>query len=67
MATNARLFRAIVVLGASLTAGACDDEPRCARCVPEDAAADAVASTDANATSDAPGPTDAMVEAVLIL
>jgi len=61
MGTNAKLFRAIVVLGASLTAG-CKDEP-CGACPP-----DVVATVDA-APTDAPpdAPGDAMVDAILIL
>ncbi len=55
-----KLFRAIVVMGAAITAPACDDA-RCAKCVPP---ADAVATSDA--PTDA-GPTDAPVDVVLIL
>lgn len=62
MGTNAKLFRAIVVLGAALTAGGCEEDT-CTTCVP-----DAVAQVDA-ATTDAPrdAPVDAMVDAILIL
>jgi hypothetical protein len=62
-----KLFRAIVVMGAAMTAPACDDD-RCFKCVPPPS--DAV-PTDTVATTDAPpkdaGPSDAPVDVVLIL
>jgi hypothetical protein len=60
MSRTDKLFRAIVVMGAAITAPACVDS-KCARCVPP---ADAVATTDA--PTDA-GPTDTPVDMVLIL
>ena len=61
MGTNAKLFRAIVVLGASLTAGSCTEEP-CNSCP-----VDAVARVDAPADAPPDAPGDAMVDAILIL
>lgn len=65
MPASSKLFRAIVVMGASLTAPACDDS-RCHKCVPP---ADAVADgTPQDAGVDGPkGPRDAEVDTVLIL
>ena len=62
MSRTDKLFRAIVVMGAAITAPACGDS-RCAKCVPPP---DAVATSDAP-TDAAPGPTDAPVDVVLIL
>ncbi len=68
MSRTHKLFRAIVVMGAAITAPACGDQ-RCLKCVPPaDATSDG--PTDAVATSDAPtdaGPSDAPVDVVLIL
>jgi hypothetical protein len=62
MRTNAKLFRAVVVIGASLTAAGCDDD-RCAACVPNDAVAAADARTDASVDA----PTDAMPVDVIVI
>lgn len=67
MGKNDKLFRAIVVMGAAITAQACED-PKCIRCVPDPDAA--VATTDAkpaDAGTDTPAPSDAPVDVVLIL
>jgi hypothetical protein len=66
-----KLFRAIVVMGAAMTAPACDDH-RCAKCIPigDAVATDTVATTDARPTDagvDTHGPSDAPVDVVLIL
>ena len=73
MGANQKLFRAIVIMGASLTASACFDpgSPPCAKCAPVDASPDTVAVRDAPG-SDAEGydagvPNDAVVDTVLIL
>ncbi len=60
MSRNDKLFRAIVVMGAAITAPACGDD-KCHNCQP---APDAkVAAVDAGVD----GPTDAPVDVVLIL
>ena len=58
---NAKLFRAIVIMGASLTASACDDD-KCAACQPP-----VDANKVADAGVDAKAPSDAPVDVVLIL
>lgn len=65
-----RLFRAIVVMGAAITAPGCDEEDCCTP-KRDAAASDTVATTDAprnDAGTDAPEPPeDADTDAVLIL
>lgn len=64
MIDHKKLFRAIVVIGASLT-GSCGDDVPCHKCVPIDGApSDGVAANDAPRDS---SPTDASVDAVIIL
>jgi hypothetical protein len=63
---NAKLFRAIVVMGVSLTASGCDDD-RCATCVPTDANGTVADAKPADAGVDSTGPRDAEVDTVLIL
>lgn len=63
---NAKLFRAIVVMGVSLTATSCDDS-KCHRCSPP---VDSNTVADAKPTDagiDTPAPSDAPVDTVLIL
>jgi hypothetical protein len=69
---NAKLFRAIVVMGVSLTA--CDDSSRCHHClpVPDDAdvdakIADAKVPDGPRADAGVDGPSDAPVDVVLII
>ena len=72
MSRNEKLFRAIVVMGVSMTSGACfDPSPECTRCVPPDARTDGripdtVAVADAGVDSP-PSPSDAPVDVVIIL
>ena len=70
MSRKEKLFRAIVVMGAAITAPACGDD-RCAKCAPDaNPNPDAVATSDAtpsDAGTDGPAPSDAQVDAVLIL
>jgi hypothetical protein len=61
-----RLFRAIVVLGAAMTAEGCDDD-RCVRCVPPVDASEVADARSLDAGVDASGPRDAPVDVVLIL
>ena len=66
MGKHEKLFRAIVVMGAAMTAPACGTD-RCHKCVPpqEDAT---VATNDAPPTDGGvDGPSDAPVDVVLIL
>lgn len=64
---NAKLFRAIVVMGVSLTA-ACDDDSTCHHCSPAPADSNTVADAKpVDAGVDTPAPTDAPVDTVLIL
>jgi hypothetical protein len=69
MPVSSKLFRAIVVMGASLTAGGCDDDTRCHHCSPPADANQQVADGKlVDAGTDAPkGPRDAEVDTVLIL
>ena len=63
MAPNAKLFRAIVVLGAAMTASACTDST-CARCVPTDAIIASDTPVDAGQSD---GPVDADVSDVILI
>lgn len=63
MTTNKKLFRAIVVLGAAMTAPACDDD-RCHKCEPTP---DAVANNDANTTHTDGGVADAPVDGFIAI
>ena len=68
MSVSSKLFRAIVVMGASLTAGGCDDDTRCHDCSPADANQQVADGKPVDAGTDAPkGPRDAEVDTVLIL
>lgn len=61
-----KLFRAIVVMGASLTASSCDDP--CHKCAPVvDANQQVVDGRPVDAGVDTQGPRDAEVDTVLIL
>jgi hypothetical protein len=61
-----KLFRAIVVMGASLTTSSCDDP--CHKCVPAaDANPQVVDARPVDAGVDTQGPRDAEVDTVLIL
>lgn len=65
---SSKLFRAIVVMGVSMTAS-CDDD-KCFKCVPVDATPTDTKTADARPTDagvDAPTPMDAPVDTVLIL
>ena len=60
MTRTEKMFRAIVILGAALTAEACGDD-KCSACVPVDAQTDAVATTDAPKTDGNMPPVDAIL------
>jgi hypothetical protein len=64
---NEKLFRAIVVMGAAMTAPGCDVDKDCGKCLPIDAALVADGRiTDAGV--DAPStPSDAVVDSVIII
>ena len=62
---NAKLFRAIVVMGVSLTASACDDS-KCHHCSPPDSNNTVADAKPVDAGVDA-SPVDAPVDTVLIL
>lgn len=63
MTRNQKLFRAIVVAGAAITAApGCDVDADCGKCLP----IDAQVATTTDAPTDA-GPSDTPVDVVLIL
>ena len=63
VASKKKLFRAIVLMGAAMTANGCDDD-RCHKCVPQP---DAVASQDANTSQHNDGGVDAMADAFIAI
>lgn len=63
MSRNEKLFRAIVVMGAAMTAPGCDVDKDCGKCLPIDAAVVA----DGGVAVDAPTPSDAVVDSVIII
>lgn len=67
MSRNEKLFRAIVVMGAAMTAPGCDVDKDCGKCLPIDAPV-AVDARIADAGVDAPStPSDAVVDSVVII
>ena len=63
VASKNKLFRAIVLMGAAMTAQGCDDE-RCTKCSPP---ADAVASQDVNTSQTDAGVGDAETDAFVAI
>jgi hypothetical protein len=62
VASKKKLFRAIVIMGAAMTAGACEDE-QCHKCAPTDA----VASQDVNTSQHQDAGVDATDAFIAIL
>jgi len=62
VASKKKLFRAIVLMGAAMTAGGCESD-KCAKCTP----ADAVANQDVNTSQHQDAGVDAKTDAFIAI
>ena len=63
VASKKKLFRAIVIMGAAMTSGACEND-KCAKCAPP---ADAVATQDVNTSQQGDAGVDAPTDAFIAI
>ncbi|HTL38062.1 MAG TPA: hypothetical protein VL326_33250 [Kofleriaceae bacterium] len=63
MPSKKKLFRAIVLMGAAITAGGCEND-KCAKCAPP---TDAVATQDVNTSQHNDAGVDAMTDAFIAI